>query len=227
MWFPSCFLKQKTLYGNPTLPARALLRAIFHLHNILDTLFISLLFIANLTINIISFILRDNLSMHVIQTFRLYVHLYYFMIGGLLYKYKDTLVDKISLKANIILIVILIVAANALAYVLEKKIFNFFACEYYYSYIIVVLCSVSLFILLLRLNITKGKFVILKLSSLSMLVYCVHYFVITIDYKLLSMINLSMTNYMVYANFLIVLIGSFAIAYVINEIPVISRLFKL
>ena len=50
------------------------------------------------------------------------------MIGGLLYKYKDTLVDKISLKANIILIVILIVAANALAYVLEKKIFNFFAC---------------------------------------------------------------------------------------------------
>ena len=60
-----------------------------------------------------------------------------------------------------------------------------------------------------------------------MLVYCVHYFVITIDYKLLSMINLSMTNYMVYANFLIVLIGSFAIAYVINEIPVISRLFKL
>lgn len=188
--------------------------------------FLILLIIVNIMINLISIISKNNLNSHVIQTFRLWIWLLYFMLGGFLYRYEDKLF-KLNIIVHFILTIIVVLCSIILVFYLEKYYFVDWLCEYYYGYLIIILSVLLIVMLIKRLDLSKLSGFITKFSSLTLGVYLIHMlFALTFNF-VLKKLGYEMTSFYALVKFLFVLIASFFVSYIINEIPFVRKLFIL
>ncbi len=196
-------------------------------HKRIYFIFMILLFASNIIINLWMFLSKVSIANVTIQTFRLWIFIYYFMLGGLIYKYKDKITKTLSLRTNVTLFIISFAFIICGLYLLEVKWFNDTRCEIFYSYILVVISCLLLFTLLLRIKNISKPTLVLKLSSLTLLVYLLHWFVIIAFDKCVSILGLDLAWYMSTLKFIFTLVGSFTIAYIISEIPIVNKIFKM
>lgn len=202
-----------------------LIKYIFE-HKKINIIFMILLISINITINVLSLVNSNNINSYIIQTFRLHVYLLYFIVGGLICRYKSIIFAKLKKSINFLLLIIFTVIALLLCLYLEINVFNDLRCEFYYSYLVVILTSVLLFVFLLRINV-KHVSCIVKASSLTLFVYCIHWILIILFNSILSKLGIEMTWYISIFRFFVILVSSFTISYIVNEIPIVNRIVKL
>ena len=173
-----------------------------------------LIFIGNLEME------GNPLEMKIIQTFRLWNWLFYFMLGGIirLYSYilKETTSKKMLFGAIIGLLII-----NAFFQELLKFEIGSPYCEFFYCSFIVMLFSFFVFVYILNIEIKSSK-VITVLSSLFLPVYILHPFSIKGIEDFVPILSESP-----FILFLSVSIVTVIIASLIMRIPVINAIFKL
>lgn len=105
---------------------------------------------------------------NITQTFRLWNHIFYFMLGGCLHRYRFS-VHWSAIPICAAVVVMMQYFCNGLI--------GTTLCEYYYSSVPVMLFVVSIFVVVLNLNI-KGNWLIRELSVLFLPVYTFHIYII-------------------------------------------------
>lgn len=166
------------------------------------------------------------IQIHVIQTFRIWTWMAYFLLGGLLGKtnIKDLLKRKITLSRNVIMVVCMVISVVLYQYNIGRYIYKIRSLEYFYDNIIIFVWVFSLFILLYRLDYSKVKYNIISIVSNNIMgVYIIH---VTIINKLVYHYGFesSLGNILL---ILIVFISSLTLSIIISKIPIINRLVKL
>ena len=178
--------------------------------------------ICSVAIHFCSIIYREALQQHVIQTFRLWSWLQYFILGGMMPHIWPITVKKIPVKMHIILLCISSAFVVCYQYIMGKCILNNTYAEYFYDSILLIGWVSILFTFMLRMNIPAmwTKY-IPKLASLTLGVYIVHPMVITIISKCIC----PSTWIGAICNFAIVLILSFAITLIMGVVNFMKRWF--
>ena len=147
------------------------------------------------------------------QTFRLWNHIFYFMLGGCLHRYRFS-VHWSAIPICATIVVIMQYFCNGLI----KTTF----CEYYYSSVPVMLFVVSIFVVVLNLNI-KGNRLIKELSILFLPVYTFHIYIIGSCNRHVP--NALDNNGIVI--FLAACIASTLFSYLWMKIPGMKKVFKI
>lgn len=190
---------------------------------ILITLFIVefLVFIENL---------QNGVSgeLNVIQTFRLWNWLFYFMLGGgIRYFIRQFSVGHLSS----IFLGWFCLSLLVINYFFQRRLVSLIgsgACEYFYSSTIVIAFSIAVF-LFVKLMVFQSivRSIINFLSPLFLLVYLIHPFVISIISKLFSF-NLSIPQFAIpYLVFITASLICVFVAKVLNLIPILRKIFSL
>ena len=159
------------------------------------------------------------LEMKIIQTFRFWNWLFYFMLGGIIrlysYELKEVTGKRLLFVAIVGLLIINVIFQELLKYKVGVPL-----CEYFYSSFVVILFSFLVFVLFLNIEIKSSK-VITILSGLFLPVYILHSFSIAGIDKFVPILSSSP-----YILFLSVSIVTVIIAYLIMRIPIIA-IFKI
>lgn len=164
-------------------------------------------------------------NMYIPQSFRLYSHLVYFLLGVCLRLYltDNNVLKNVIGGCKIALYYILyILCAASFCYLLYQ---NVGAIEYFQNSIICVLASLSFF-LRLKSKVISGYMskVIISLSSCSILVYTIHY-------PILSYLRMK-TNLFEYTNFSVfiwigLLLSWFFVSYLAYRLPYVKGFLKI
>lgn len=194
-------------------------------------LIITLTFIIiSLTVDILSIYKSFNgqsiIQVHVVQTFRIWTWFSYYLLGGLLGKeqFKNYLLNKISKKTNVIVVVISFFIINFYQYFIGKTLYNNTFAEYFYDNIFVFIYIISFFILILRQDFNKYRNRTIETISKNIMgVYIVHVTVLKICTHIFKF-NTVITNI---ALICIVFIISLLSSIVISKIPLLKKLIKL
>ena len=170
--------------------------------------------------------LKDNfIIMKLIpQTFRVWLWLFYFYLGGYISNYVNNKKINIS-KKKIILLVLLSIGAVITQYLLYFKYTKFINSEYIYGNILIIFWCVCLFNLILSLDIKSSKLsnVILYIEKNSIGIYVIHIFFV-------KLFDLTVHN----GGWIlstIIWIGLFfvslTISAIINKIPYLNKLVNI
>lgn len=172
-----------------------------------------LIFIGNLEIE------GEPLEMKIIQTFRLWNWLFYFMLGGVIKLYNCKLKEA-NIKLLLVAILGLLIINVFFEECLKLEIGSPY-CEYFYCSFIVMLLSFFVFVFFLNTEIKCSK-AIKVLSGLFLPIYILHPFFIKGIENIVPF--LSTSPFML---FISVSILTVIIAYFIMRIPVINSIFKI
>lgn len=164
-----------------------------------------------------------NLIIHKIsQPYRLWTWFSYFCMGGLIYKNKIFIRSKITIRNNILIFIVFSVMSLIYQYRMSIKINSIYA-ENFYDNIIVMLWVMSLFMLIERIRLKDSLNRAISFTSENIMgVFIVHIFVMnSIDALQYSTVisNLIMIT--------VVLLISFIISRIINDIPYFNKVMKL
>jgi surface polysaccharide O-acyltransferase-like enzyme len=160
---------------------------------------------------------QDLFQLHIPQTFRIESHFSYFILGGVLKLLKPKIVKYASLR-NVLFLYGFVVIYQIF---MVRNIYPTLYCEYFYDNLIVICLSVILFAYLSKINnIKRGRGVIYTISSLVMLIYIVHPFVIILYEKLIN------TNLHI-IKLIIVFSISVLLSWIISKIPYAKIIFKI
>ncbi|WEV60774.1 acyltransferase [Streptococcaceae bacterium ESL0729] len=183
------------------------------------------LFVISTIVDIYSrFVLVYPMQSYVIQTFRLWTWLFYYMLGGLIGKKKKN-IQNFSYLNNGILLSIFTVIVIFLEPMMAVQIKIPYA-EYNYDNILIIVWSTWFFCYLLNKPLKiSNKFnnLIISLSSVSMGVYIIHPTIIKVLGKLFNT-SLPLNNII---SLLLTIFVSFATAYVISKIPYVNRSIRM
>lgn len=149
------------------------------------------------------------------QTFRVWISVSYFMIGGLLRKVP-------RLRYLGIMLVLLFALNIAIEEWLCRYIGNDH-CEFFYGSVYVQLLSVFTFLFILNIKIKHSKLVS-ELSCLFLPVYTIHSFVISFVSRILHSYDYW---FMPLVSWLLVSIISIAVSFMIMKIPYVNKIFRL
>ncbi|WP_420196363.1 acyltransferase [Lapidilactobacillus dextrinicus] len=162
---------------------------------------------------------------HVIQTFRLWTWIMYYMLGGLignLYFSSDWFQDILQHKKNI-LGSFLIITILFLAYaIINIKFIQTPYAEYDYDNLIFMIWTVLIFIMCLsitKFSVTSTKIIEL-ISKYSFGIYIVHVPILKVFRHFIELNSFS-TNIL---GILFVFAGSFVLVYLLSKIPIIRKL---
>ena len=180
---------------------------------------------------VFSFVLRTPLISNVIQTFRLWVWFLYFMVGGLVLRYKERITKFVQknkwkmISCTLVLISVSFVWVNCVG----KFVYLRRDVQYFYEELPVILASICLFITVVCNEYNWG--VCNKISEYlckdTMGVYIIHPFVLSVISALMSKLA-PMDNAMVNILYWIIVVAvSFGIIEVIRRIPLIKKLTML
>lgn len=173
-----------------------------------------------------SFNEQSILQIHVIQTFRVWTWLAYYLLGGLLGKIevREYIISKISKKINIMMLIISLIVISLYQYNIGHYFYNTLYSEYFYDNIFTYVYIISLFFVIYRQNFKiKHTKPINLVSNNIMGIYIVHVTIIkgfTHFYKF----NTSIPNIVF---IFIVFICSFILTFIISQIPLVNRLIKV
>ena len=156
------------------------------------------------------------------QTFRVWTWVQYFTLGGILYRNRDRLIREISMKLNVILLVLFTAIAWAVQYYDGTRLLFNLHAEYYYDDIVVMLWVflLSLFVLRLRL---KHRKLIIETAKLTLGVYIIHPFLLAWYVRFFSVESLA--DHL--ALFAALNAASFLLAFLLSRIPILRELVKL
>lgn len=165
-----------------------------------------------------NFILKNN----IIQTFRLYTWINYYLIGGFIRKNSE-IIKKISNKKIYIFTVLLFVLSIIYQSIFAYKFYGNLYAESFYDSPMIIISSILLFTSISRIRLDKYNNLIIKLSSLTMGVYILHYTVMGVITKIFAFNN----NYLSIIIFLLTIVISFFISYILNKISILKKMLTI
>ncbi len=184
------------------------------------------LFAICIAIDIINIILgirgEKIFTSRVIQTFRLWTWLFYFLLGGYIGKYNLEIKYKEKLNSKIkgIMIISFVILYQ---YFMGKYIFKDFHAEYFYDNIFIILYSGLVFTGGLNRKCEKYHVIIEKINSCIMGIYILHPFVIRLISKFYHYEN-TMINIFV---FLLTVAICMFVSRVITKIPKLKKIVTI
>lgn len=173
-----------------------------------------------IVIQFLSMIYGRPLQEKVIQTFRLWSWLQYFILGGMLFHYNSLIYNKISKRMHLFLLCISSVWIVFYQDIIGKNIIKTTYAEYFYDSVFVIIWIMLLFTWFMRIKfLPKQEKCISKLCALTLGVYSIHPIIISIVRKAISPNSFVTTM----AVFLLVTIISFICVYVMSKIRIINK----
>lgn len=162
---------------------------------------------------------NKNLDFGLFQTFRLYNWLLYFLIGGLIKRYRNFNIHSF--------IVLGLFALNIFYQFCLNEFLNTSYCEYYYSSFVVTILVTFLFIKLINMKLKYSPYISI-FSFLFLPVYVIHIHIISlynhIDYYFVNYIYPPLLPVF---KFLCCSVISIATSYVLMKIPYVKQVFRL
>ena len=177
--------------------------------------------LCSVTMQTFSVFQGKSVQQHIIQTFRLWSWIQYFILGGLIPHIHPVLLKKISDKQHLLLLCIISIFIVGYQYTISNHILNTKFAEYFYDSIFVIIWVFILFTYAVRLHISaKWNKYISVFCPLTLGVYIVHPLVMS---SIVGKLN-SIPNYTAaICSFIIVLITSFTGVWVLNKIWFIKK----
>jgi surface polysaccharide O-acyltransferase-like enzyme len=172
----------------------------------------------------VSYIVGTPLQSYLIQTFRLWTWIQYFVLGGLCGRVGGVSDWNVTLRTH----TVFLTAATAFVVIYQnivgRQLLHNLYAEYFYDSIFTVMWVVILFTWIMRLNLSSNLCnVIKKLSPLTLGIYIIHPLIIRvimhfwkIDSILISLIY-----------FIVVFLASGLMAWIISRIPVVNKVIRL
>jgi len=172
-------------------------------------------------INIYNYNSGSDIIIHrIIQTFRLWTWLTYFLLGGFLRKID--ILKKIDVNKKVIIMIIMISVMIIYEYFFSMRLYGNMYAENFYDSIIVLLTSIVTFITFKEMNIKENK-IMNTMGSLTIGVYAIHGIIINILGTFLLLNN----NFINIGYSIVVFIISMIISYIIYKVPIINQLIKI
>lgn len=170
---------------------------------------------------------KYHIEIHVPQAFRLWSHLLYFCLGGVLYRYgkKERIWEKRKEHTGFVLFLLILFSVSA-AFLQFKICYGtaFLSPEYCFTNFIIILYNVFLFSFVISIKGTGSPYprALQAINADSLGIYILHPFLIGI----FSRIGIWNCSYPVF-NFLLLAFTSVLAAECMRRIPYLSRLIKL
>ncbi|MBO5208007.1 MAG: acyltransferase family protein [Lachnospiraceae bacterium] len=182
----------------------------------------SILIIISIVLQCASMLLGEPLQKKVIQTFRLWSWLQYFVLGGMMVYVCPKIIAKLSIKVHFLILCISTAFVNVYQYWVGKYIIHTEYAEYFYDSIFTMIWTIILFTWIMRIKVSdKVTPKIFSLCSLTLGVYIIHPSVIQLISKVFANNSLGISI----VSFVIVTVVSFGIICVLNKIPLVKRWF--
>lgn len=144
-----------------------------------------------IAVELISFYVGSPIQKHVIQTFRLWTWVFYFVLGSQMFKIRKWFSEYISVNTHTILFfVYTLIVIGYQMYVGSNWItenINRLHAEYFYDSLVEIIWIMILFSLLLRVNLScKVKRIISAVVPLTMGIYITHPLIIKVVVRLIG-----------------------------------------
>lgn len=134
-----------------------------------------ILIICSIIIQILSYIQGTPIQENIIQTFRLWTWLMYFMLGGVMFDIIEIIKNKISLKIHSLILVIFTIWIVIYENVMGRVALHNLYAEYFYDSFSTIIWVCCLFTFVMRLNLSKRLEIIIPyLCNLTLGIYIVH-----------------------------------------------------
>lgn len=137
--------------------------------------FLSVLLVIGLIFELTNIVLQMPIQTYVIQTFRLWTWLFYYILGGFISQFdKNTIKNGFKRWMKVIAVLLLLVSPFILFFIAKTTYHNFFA-EYFYDILLVKVVSVGIFLTIFSivLNENSNKWIIF-LSNQTMGIFIIH-----------------------------------------------------
>ncbi|HEW9214735.1 TPA: acyltransferase [Streptococcus pneumoniae] len=168
--------------------------------------FLSVLLVIGLIFELTNIVLQMPIQTYVIQTFRLWTWLFYYILGGFISQFdKNTIKNGFKRWMKVIAVLLLLVSPFILFFIAKTTYHNFFA-EYFYDILLVKVVSVGIF-----------------LSNQTMGIFIIHTYIMKVWEKLFGFNFIG--SYLLFAIF--TLSVSFIIVGMLMKIPYFNRIVKL
>lgn len=180
------------------------------------------------TVQTVSLVMTYPLQAGVIQTFRVWTWLLYFLLGSFIEEITSCLKKKLHFNAHLIMVVVVTGIVLAVHYFVGTRVIllggKILKAEYFYDSILDIIWVILFFSLLLRVKICKRvKEFIRKFASLTLGIYIIHFPLRLIVVRILK-VN-SLTEAVCF--WLIVLIISAGITWIIGKTKIGRYLTKI
>lgn len=131
--------------------------------------------ISCLLLQVCSYCIGSPIQENVVQTFRIWTWLQYFLLGGLMPVFIEFFEKKVALKVHLGIVVLYFVYISVYQNVVRTYILHNANAEYFYDDIFVVVWLVILFSFISRISLNDwAKKMIMKFSPLTLGIYIVH-----------------------------------------------------
>lgn len=117
---------------------------------------------------------RDTIAKMIPQVFRIWTWLFYFCLGGIIFKYLPIIKNKITFQIRLIFLMIMSFVAGPLQYLLVNQWYKYYSPEYAFDNPVIILWNISIFIFFTLLNENKLVLKTARLSQLTFGIYIIH-----------------------------------------------------
>ena len=185
---------------------------------------LSLLAVIGLIFELTNIVLQMPIQTYVIQTFRLWTWLFYYLLGGYIAKFTmEELKARFKNWMKIVSILLLLLSPVILFFIAKTTYHNLFA-EYFYDILFVKVVSLGIFLTILTLTVNeKWSEWIVSLSNQTMGVFIIQTYIMKVWEKLFGFSFVG--SYLLFAIF--TLSVSFIIVGMLMKIPYFNRIVKL
>lgn len=180
------------------------------------------------TFQIISLFIKHPLQAYIIQTFRVWTWLFYFLLGGFIKRITSWIENEIRFERHLLLTILVTGIVLATHYVIGTRVIlldgRILKAEYFYDCILEVIWVTSFFSLLIRVKLHEQmERLIQKIESLTLGIYIIHFpfSIIVVHFMKVN----SLTKAICF--WLIVLIGSSGITWIIGKTRIGHYLTKI
>lgn len=169
-----------------------------------------------------SYFIGTPLQSHIIQTFRVWTWIQYFVLGGLIGCFNNK--EKVSIRKRAAICVLLTILIVAYQNVMGKFFLHNSYAEFFYDSILTIMWLISIFnfILIIELNY-KVKRIIQYIVPLTLGIYIIHPLVMMVIHHFLIIDTFSIS--LVF--FFVVLITSAVCVYFMKKVPFVKQLIEL
>lgn len=173
-------------------------------------------------LQLLSYIKGESLQKEVIQTFRQWTFIQYFMLGGIIGKFMPK-IKEISFTIHTILLILISAIIPVYQLMLSARI-NDPHAEFFYDDILTIFWTALLFTFLMRISLNqKSKDIISKLSPFTMGIYILHVLMIKVFVHFCPLDSFC-HSMIAWCNVLCLsLIGTF----ICSKLPIANKLIKL
>ena len=177
-----------------------------------------------LVFELANMVFQMPLQSYVIQTFRLWMWFFYYILGGLIAQFDKEFIKKGFRRWMKIVAVLLLLISPLILFFLAKTIYHNLFAEYFYDILFVKIVSLGIFLTVLTLSLEENKSKwIVTLSNQTMGVFIVHTYVMKLLEKLLGF---SYTGaYLLFP--ILTLCVSLIVVSLLMKIPYFNRIVKL